>query len=98
MPSPLAGERKPRRYVVEVRTYPERRMVRQLVRDALLVYLDRDDLPEVLAVVLRPRGRLRVPESVAVASEGGWTQLRLRWRLVEMWEEPAEPLLAADDP
>jgi hypothetical protein len=54
----LVGERKPRYFVVEIGTYPERRLVRQLVRDTLLVYLDREKLPETLAVVLRPRGRL----------------------------------------
>lgn len=94
----LAGERKPRPYVVEVGTYPERRLVRQLVRDTLLVYLDRDEMPETLAVILRPRGKLRVAETLAVPSEGGWSELRLRWRVVELWTVPAEHLLASGDP
>src|SRR5207253_6546309 len=94
----LVGERKPRLFVVEVATYPERRLVRQLVRDTLLVYLDRERLPETLAVVLRPRGRLQVPKTLAVPSEEGWTDLRLRWRVVELWTLAAEDLLVTQDP
>src|SRR5262245_42875079 len=82
----LAGRRKPCSCVVEIATYPERRLIRQLVRDALLVYLNREVVPETLAVVLRPRGRLEIPEVVTLPSEEGWTDLRLRWRVVELWK------------
>src|SRR5690349_8903408 len=52
-----AGCAEPDLYVVEIATYPERRPIRQLSRDALPVYLDRDRLPDALAVILRPKGR-----------------------------------------
>src|ERR1700730_12685787 len=46
-----ASRPEPDLYVVEIATYPEERLIRQLVRDALLVYLNREALPEVLALV-----------------------------------------------
>jgi hypothetical protein len=89
-----ASQPGPDLYVVEIATYPEQRLVRQLARDALLVYLDRDRLPEVLALLLRPKGRLQIPEQITAASAAGWTELRLRWRVVRLWEVEAANLLA----
>jgi hypothetical protein len=94
----LAGSSRLRRYVVEVATYPEKRAVEQLVRDALLVRLSYGRLPEVVALVLRPKGRFRIPELLREASDEGWTELNLRWRVVELWTLPAEELLAVGDP
>jgi hypothetical protein len=93
-----AGRPRPDLYVVEIATYPEQRLVRQLARDALLVYLDQDRLPEVLALLLRPKGRLQIPEEITAASAAGWTELRLRWRVVRLWEVEAVDLLASGDP
>jgi hypothetical protein len=84
--------------VVEVGTYAERRVVRQILRGALLVYLDRERVPEPLVVLLRPRGRLTVPDSILVPSEEGWGELRLGWRVIELWTLAAEDLLATEDP
>jgi hypothetical protein len=39
-----------------------------------------------------------VASAVQLASPGGFTELRLRWRVVEHWELPAEELLATEDP
>src|SRR5438105_15467378 len=71
----LAGQRRSRLFVVEVGTYAERRVVRQILRGTLLVYLDRERLPEPLVVLLRPRGRLEVPNSILVPSDEGWGEL-----------------------
>src|SRR2546430_808016 len=43
-------------FLVEISTYPERRVEEQMLDDAMLVYLDRRVLPELLTVVLCPRG------------------------------------------
>src|ERR1700722_18040006 len=48
-------------FLVEMATYPERRVVQQAVDDALIVYLDRGMLPEVVIVNLRPKGHYRIP-------------------------------------
>jgi hypothetical protein len=92
------GESEPRLFIIEIATYPERRLVEQLTRAALLVYLNRKLLPEVIAIVLHPKGRLRVPRKVEVVSPSGSTSLRLNWQVVEMWNVPAEQLLATGDP
>ncbi len=92
------GRRREQYYVVEVATYPERRTQELLVRDALLVYLNYRVVPEVLAVILRPKGRLLVPASVSLQSPEGWSELALRWRVVEVWTVPVEELLSSGDP
>jgi hypothetical protein len=43
-------------FLLEIATFPERRIDEQVLRDALLVWLDRRVLPEVISVVLRPKG------------------------------------------
>jgi hypothetical protein len=50
------GEPTPDYFILEIATYPEERVREQMLRDALLVYLDRRRLPEMLTVVLRPQG------------------------------------------
>src|SRR5437588_6302201 len=35
-------------YLLELATYPDRRMAEQIVRDTMLVYLDRGSLPETM--------------------------------------------------
>src|SRR5262249_6903350 len=91
------GRRRPQRFVVEVATYPERRVAEQTVRDALLVYLNYRVAPDGLVLVLRPKGRFRVPASVTLPGEEGWSELNLRWRVVELWTVPAEELLATGE-
>lgn len=44
-------------FIVEVATYPERRAEAQAARDATLVWLDRGVVPEVVTLVLHPKGR-----------------------------------------
>jgi len=75
----LEGAEGPRLFLVEIATYPETRTIRQLARDALLTYLDRELLPEVVALVLHPRGRLRVARGMETASPSGETRLELTW-------------------
>jgi hypothetical protein len=60
--------------------------------------MNRKVLPNVVAIVLRPKGRYRVPDRVREASDLDWTELGLRWRVVELWKEPAKELLALEDP
>jgi hypothetical protein len=92
------GEDRPSLYVIEVATDPERRTAGQLLGDAAAVYLARGRLPEVIAVVLRPKGRRRVPQHLELQSPGGLTTLRLSWRVVELWSESATAMIATGEP
>jgi predicted transposase YdaD len=91
------GQAEPALYVVEVATYPERRAEEEAARNAMLVFLERGLVPEVLTVVLRPRGNLRVTGDWQLASGSGRTRLAVRSVVVEMWTQSAEALLAAGD-
>jgi hypothetical protein len=93
----LAGDDALRLYIIELATYPEERLREQLLRDAMLVYLDRRELPEVLALVLARRGRRRSLGSHSLHSPGGWTDISARWRVVELWTLPADELLRTGD-
>lgn len=93
-----ADDDEPTLYVVEIATYPERRVQDQLLRDALLVFLDRRVLPEVVALVLHPKGFFRPPATLTLRSPRAWTEVNVRWRVVELWTLPAEELLATNDP
>jgi len=93
----LAGRSDPDLCVLELATYPEARLTEQIARDVMLVYLDRRAVPEVVAVVLHPKGQFRVGTELAWHSRIGLTRLAVGWRVVELWTVPAEELLAADD-
>jgi predicted transposase YdaD len=93
----LEGEPRDDLYLLEVATYPERRVGQQLTRDLMMVYLDRGELPEAVTLVLRPKGKYQVPRSRNLRSRHGLSSCRLKWRVVELWTVPAEELLQAGD-
>jgi hypothetical protein len=87
---------KPVHVIVELATKAERRLVRQLLRDLLLVYLDREEVPEVITIIFRRTGRYRVPTEAELKSRCGLSKLKVSWRVVETWTLTAEELLAAN--
>jgi len=93
-----AGRDRPEPHVVEIATYPELRAAEQALRDLLLVYLVRGEVANVLVLVLRPKGQLRVPDQAHRPGSDGVTALGGWWQVVELWTLPAEPVLAAADP
>src|SRR5262249_13068668 len=93
-----AGRAQPDPFIVELATYPEKRAGEQALHHLPLGYLDRTVVPGVVVLVLHPKGQLAVPESVHLPASDGVTELRARWRVVELWKVPAEPVLAAEDP
>jgi hypothetical protein len=93
----LHGEEEDDLFLLEVATYPERRVGRQLSRDTMMVYLDRGVLPEVVVLVLRPKGRYRVPAETRLRSRQGFSSSTVRRRVVELWRVPADALLEAGD-
>jgi hypothetical protein len=84
-------------FIVEIATYPEQRVQTQVLRDSMLVFLDRDQLPEVLTLILQPRGNFRVTGSVELQSRHGLSRWSVRWRVVELWTLSAQELLGAND-
>ncbi len=93
----LEGETEDVPFLLEVTTYPQRRVSQQMTDDLLLVYLDRGCLPEGVTLVLRPKGKYRVPRSRNLRSRHGFSSCRLQWHVVELWTIPAEELLEAGD-
>jgi hypothetical protein len=93
----LEGESEEEPFLLEVTTYPERRVSQQMTDELLLVYLDRGRLPEGVILVLRPKGKYRVPRSRSLRSRHGFSSCRLKWHVVELWTIPAEELLQAGD-
>src|SRR5262249_56008671 len=86
----LERRKTPDYFLIEIATYPEERLLRQVWRGMSLVFLDREVLPEVLTVILRPKGRLRIGGGHGLQSRLGWSQWQVNWRVVEVWTLPAE--------
>jgi hypothetical protein len=84
-------------YVLEIATYPEARVVDQVIDDMTLVYLDRRILPEVVVLFLHPRGNADVAGSTSIRSRQGLTGWDVSWKAIKLWEIPANDLLAAGD-
>jgi len=93
----LQGVAQDVRFLLEVATYPESRVGDQMVRDMMLVYLDQGDLPELVTLVLRPKGKYRVPSRRSLRSQCGLSSCSVKWRVVELWTVPAAELMAAQD-
>ncbi|MBI1832800.1 MAG: hypothetical protein HYR84_15265 [Planctomycetes bacterium] len=84
-------------FLIEIETYPDRETLDQIRRDLAIVLLARGVVPDILLLVLLPKGNLRIePEQIA-ASAHGLTEMRLRIHTVNLWTLSAEELLAADD-
>jgi hypothetical protein len=84
-------------YIIELATYPERRAEEEAARDAILFFLDRGIVPEVVTIVLAPRGKLRISGEWEMVSPRSGTKITVKSRVIEMWTLPAEQLLAAGD-
>src|SRR5581483_11934328 len=67
----LAGEKKPHHVLVEVATYAEKRALQQAMDDLTLACGALGYLPELLMLVLRPKGTFRVGGKHEVRSKLG---------------------------
>ena len=85
-------------FLVEINTYPDNRVPGELFDDLALTDLNRRQVPEVVTLVLCPKGHLRVEPEVRLASPLGWSELRAGWRVVNLWELPAADVLPLTDP
>jgi len=88
------GNRKePDHYIIEVATYPEKRVVDQAMNNLMLGYQFLGKLPELLVLVLHPKGKYRVPRNSTIQSREKWSELGGRWNVVELWTFQAKELL-----
>ncbi len=93
----LGDDPKPRHVLIEIATYPERRAQKQALDDLTLAYSALGHLPELLLLVLRPKGKFRIGNSHVIASSLGLSHLAVSWRTVELWNLAAEDFLAEGD-
>ncbi|MSU77449.1 MAG: hypothetical protein EXS16_05050 [Gemmataceae bacterium] len=84
-------------FLIEVEVYPDRETLDQLRDDAAMVILARGVLPDILIIVLCPKGNAVIPDEIVVPSAHGMSELRLRIRVVNLWTLSAELLLATND-
>ncbi len=91
------NEREPFPVLVEVATYTEKRALKQALDDLTTAYNVLGKLPELLMLVLRPKGKFRIGGRHTVTSRLGLSQLEATWKVVELWTLPAEEFLAGAD-
>ncbi|MCI0701181.1 MAG: hypothetical protein L0241_08865 [Planctomycetia bacterium] len=91
------GESEPTLVLVEIETYPDADVDRQLLDDLMLIAVDRNVVPEVVSLVLKPKGKLTVAGNSERTSPRGQTRISGSWPVVRLWELEAEALLAVGD-
>jgi hypothetical protein len=89
----LAGEMTPHHVLIEVATYSEKRALKQALDDLALAYSALGHLPEMLMLVLRPKGRFRIEGKYEVRSKLGLSGLGAEWKAVEVWTLPGAEFL-----
>ncbi len=93
----LAGERTPHHVLVEMATFPEKRALKQARNDLTLAYSALGYLPELLMLVLAPKGGLRIEGRYEVRSKLGLSRLEAEWKPIELWTLSAETFLSQGD-
>jgi hypothetical protein len=84
-------------FLIEIESYPEPDTLDQIRKDLAMVLLTRGVIPDILLLVLRPKGNLAISPEQVVSSARGLTELRLKIHVVTLWTVPAEELLTAGD-
>jgi hypothetical protein len=93
----LGNAPKPRHVLVEIATFPERRALKQATDDLALAYSALGQLPELLMLVLCPKGKFRIDGKHTVQSKLGLARLQAEWKVIELWTLSAEEYLAQGD-
>jgi hypothetical protein len=83
--------------LVEIETYPERDVDRQVFEDLQIVTLDKGVVPEVICLVLRQRGLVEVTGTAERVSRRHSARLTASWKVVRLWDLRAVDLLATGD-
>jgi predicted transposase YdaD len=91
------NEPEPTLVLVEIETYPDNSADAQVLDDLMLIAVDRGVVPDVVSLVLKPKGNLAVTGQAERQSRHGGAVLSGAWRVVRLWELDAEDLFAAGD-
>lgn len=91
------GAAQPTLVLVEIETYPDADVAQQVFDDVMLVSVDRRVVPEVVSLVLKPKGNLTAANTVTRHSPQGGTTITGAWKVVRLWELEAEVLLREDN-
>jgi len=92
------GEATPVLVLVEIETYPDADNDRQVLDDLMVLALDRGAVPEVVSLVLKPKGNLTTTGQSERFGPRGRTRVSGSWPVVRLWELSADDLLAMNDP
>jgi hypothetical protein len=84
-------------FIIEIESYANTDADRQMYEDLLIARLELGVIPEVICVVLQPKGNARVVGSFAGTSRLDSSRIDARWRVVELWNLSAEELLEQND-
>jgi hypothetical protein len=93
----FAGKDTPDPFLIEIESYPEQDTPEQIRSDLAMVLLTRGVLPDILVLVLRPKGNLSINPEQILRSTHGLTEWHLKIEVVNLWTVPVEKLLAIDD-
>jgi len=91
------GETEPTLVLVEIESYPASDVDRQVLDDLMLIAVDRKIMPDVVSLVLKPKGNVAVTGLAESVIRRGGTRIGGSWPVVRMWELDAEDLFAAGD-
>jgi hypothetical protein len=83
--------------LVEIESYADADADRQVFDDIALVMLEHRAVPEVVTLVLKPKGSARVSGTADRRSRSGVVRVGGSWPVVQLWEVDAEPLLNGPD-
>ena len=84
-------------FLIEIETYSNNDMDRQVFEDLLLIALDRGIIPDVITLVLRPKGNVQPEGRHERVSRRMTARLGGSWQVVELWKLQAADLLATND-
>jgi hypothetical protein len=93
----VGNDPKPLHVLIEIATSPEKRSLEQAMDDLTLAYSALGHLPELLMLVLRPKGKFRIGGTRSIQSKLGLSRLEVEWRTIELWTLSAEEFLAQGD-
>lgn len=79
-----AGEREPRLVLVEIESYADSTADRQVLDDIMLVALEHRRIPEVVSLVLKPKGAVTVNGRDERVSPSGQVRLTGTWPVVRV--------------
>ncbi len=91
------NEAQPRLVIVEIESYADSTADRQVLDDIMLVVLEHRRMPEVVSLILKPKGEVAVNGRDERASPSGQVRLIGTWPVVKLWEIDAETLFADGD-